>query len=221
MLLNRYNNSNNNVMDLTNILFLPIDLPKLSLNREKVIEYFNLKKTPHQDWNWVNFKKYSQPIDPDLVKIFPYIEDCLRALPYADYDNSLHVDFREQVSYNKPHQDPIAKSLVDSSLGPTAYKNLVMRDKLESFYLLPKSTNPTVQNYDPRPLSALAPVFPIMPLETDWFVINNHVGYHGSLLLPSHYKKITMFFAGPIDENQHYDMIDRSIKKYQNYIIYN
>lgn len=208
-------------MDLTNILFLPIDLPKLSLDRDKVLEYFNLKKEPHQDWNWVNFKKYNQPIDADLVNIFPGIETCLRALPFTDYDNNLHIDFREQVVYNRPHQDPIAKSLVDSSLGPTAYKNLVMRDKLESFYLLPQSTNPTITQYDTRPFSEFNPVYPELPEETDWFVINNHIGYHGSLLVPPKYKKITMFFAGPIDESRHLEMIQRSFEKYKNYIVYN
>jgi hypothetical protein len=133
----------------------------------------------------------------------------------------LHIDFREQVVYNKPHQDPIAKSLVDSSLGPSAYKNLVIRDKLESFYLLPQSKNPTIAQYDARPFDEFDPVFPELPNETDWFVINNHIGYHGSLLLPPEYKKITMFFAGPIDKDRHKEMIRRSLKKYKNYIVYN
>ena len=208
-------------MDLTDILFLPIDLPKLSLDRETVLEYFNLKKSSHQDWDWVNFKKFNQPIDPELVKLFPNIETALRALPYEDYDNGLHVDFREQVVYNKPHQDPIASSLVKKDLGPTAYKNLVMRDRIDSFYLLPRTTNPTVRQYDARPFSQFNPVFPQLPDETDWFSINNHIGYHGSVLLPPAYKKITMFFAGKINEEKHLEIIKRSIEKYKNYIVYN
>lgn len=207
-------------MDLTKIILMPIDLPKLSLDREKVLEYFDVRKTPHQDWNWVNFKPVNKPIDPDLSKIFPNLNEQLQALPLLDYE-STHFDFREQVFNNKPHQDPIARSLVDSNLGPTAYKNLVMRDMLETFYVLPTSTNPTVQQYDRRPRQLLSPVFPILPNDTDWFVLNNHVGYHGSFLAPPEYRKITMFIAGKLDEVKHLEIINRSIEKYKDYIIYN
>lgn len=208
-------------MDLTKILFLPIDLPKLSLDRQQVIEYFDQKKQRHQDWNWVNFKKHNEKIDKDLLNIFPYLEEFLRQLPYSDYDNNLHIDFREQIVYNRPHQDPIARSLVDSSLGPTAYKNLVMRDRIDSFYVIPESSNQDVKQYDSRPLSNFHHVFPEMPEDSDWFVLNNHIGFHGSKLLPLKYKKITMFFAGPIDETKHKNLIHRSIEKYKKYIVYN
>lgn len=199
---------------------MPIDLPKLSLDREKVLEYFDVRKTPHQDWNWVNFKPVNKPIDPDLSKIFPNLNEQLQALPLMDYASS-HFDFREQVVNNKPHQDPIARSLVNSDLGPTAYKNLVMRDMLETFYVLPTSSNPTVQQYDTRPRELLSPVFPVLPNDTDWFVLNNHVGYHGSFLAPPEYRKITMFIAGKLDAIKHLEIINRSIEKYKDYIIYN
>jgi hypothetical protein len=207
-------------MDLTKIILLPIDLPKLSLDRDKVLEYFDVRKTPHQDWNWVNFKPVNKSIDPDLLKIFPNLNEQFKALPLTDYESS-HFDFREQVVNNKPHQDPIAKSLADRDLGPTAYKNLVMRDMLETFYVLPTSSNPNIQLYDKRPRELLSPVFPILPNDTDWFALNNHVGYHGSFLAPPEYRKITMFIAGKLDAVKHLEILNRSIEKYKDYIIYN
>lgn len=208
-------------MNFNDIILLPIDLPKLSLDREKVLEYFDERKRPHQDWNWVPFKKMNQPIDPDLLKIFPELDEKLRELPLLDYDNNGHFDFREQVVYNKPHQDPIAKSLVSEDLGPSAYKNLVMRDVLETFYVLPVSSNPDIIQYDSRPKEELNPIFPILPNNTDWFVINNHIGYHGSFLVPTEYRKITMFIAGRLDIEKHLELVNRSIEKYKDYIIFN
>jgi hypothetical protein len=207
-------------MDLTKIILVPVDLPKLSLDRKKVLEYFDARKTLHQDWNWVNFKPVNKSIDPDLLKIFPMLDEHLKALPLLDYESS-HFDFREQIVNNRPHQDPIAKSLADGDLGPTAYKNLVMRDILETFYVLPTSSNPNIQQYDKSPRHLLSPVFPILPDDTDWFVLNNHVGYHGSFLAPPEYRKITMFIAGKLDEVKHLEIINRSIEKYKDYIIYN
>lgn len=209
------------MINLENILLMPIDLPKLSLDRTKVLEYFDSRKTSHQDWHWVNFKKFSQPIDPELCNIFPNLENALRELPLLDFHNHGHFDFREQVVNNKPHQDPIAKSLVDSSLGPTAYKNLVMRDVLETFYVLPRSSNPDIEQYDNRHRTSLNPVFPILPDDTDWFVLNNHIGFHGSFLAAPTDRKITMFIAGKLDEQKHLEIIKRSIRKYEEFIIYN
>jgi len=206
---------------MNNIILLPIDLPKLELNREKVLEYFDARKQPHQDWNWVNFKPKKKPIDSDLLKLFPDLDEKLRALPLLDYESNGHFDFREQVVDNKPHQDPIAKSLADGDLGPTAYKNLVMRDVLETFYVLPNSTNPDIVQYDERPKEELNPVFPILPDTTDWFVLNNHLGYHGSFMAPIAYRKITMFIAGKLNPTKHLELLNRSIEKYKDYIIYN
>ena len=206
---------------MNNIILLPIDLPKLALNRDKTLEYFDARKERHQDWNWVNFKKTNQSIDPELLKLFPDLDEKLRAIPLLDYDNGGHFDFREQFVNNKPHQDPIAKTLAPSNLGPTAYKNLVMRDVLETFYVLPNSTNPDIVQYDTRPKEELNPVFPILPDTTDWFVLNNHLGYHGSFMAPAEYRKITMFIAGKLDSIKHLELLNRSIEKYKDYIIYN
>lgn len=207
--------------NLENILLMPIALPKLGLERNKILEYFDERKSTHQDWSWVNFKKYDQKVDPDLLKIFPGLEEALRQLPFLDFDNTTHIDIREQVVLNKPHQDPIAKSMVIKELGPTAYKNLVMRDVLETFYVLPTSTNPDIQQYDTRPREQLNPVFPVLPDDTDWFVLNNHLGFHGSFLEPPQYRKLTMFFAAKLDTVKHLEIINRSIEKYKDYIIYN
>lgn len=206
---------------MNNILLLPIDLPKLELNRDKVLSYFDARKKRHQDWNWVNFKKSNQPIDPELLELFPDLDKKLRDIPLADYDNGGHFDFREQIVNNKPHQDPATKAIAGVNLGPTAYKNLVMRDVLETFYVLPNSTNPDIIQYDARPREELNPVFPIIPESTDWFVLNNHLGYHGSFLAPANYRKITLFISGKIDPDRHLSLINRSIEKYKDYIIYN
>ena len=206
---------------MNNIILLPIDLPKLELDRDKTLEYFDARKERHQDWNWVNFKKSNKPIDPALLKLFPDLDKKLRAIPLLDYDNGGHFDFREQFLNNNPHQDPIAKSLAGDDLGPTAYKNLVMRDVLETFYVLPNSTNPDIVQYDARSREKLNPVFPILPDTTDWFVLNNHLGYHGSFLAPKEYRKITMFIAGKLNPTKHLELLNRSIEKYKDYIIYN
>jgi hypothetical protein len=96
-----------------------------------------------------------------------------------------------------------------------------MRDVLETFYVLPDSTNPDIVQYDARPREELNPVFPILPDTTDWFVLNNHLGYHGSFLAPAKYRKITMFIAGKLDPIKHLELLNRSIEKYKDYIVYN
>jgi hypothetical protein len=184
--------------------------------------------------------------------LFPDLDEKLRQLPFKDYNNNLHIDFRQQIVDVKPHQDPNTSKFGSANLGPTAYKNMVIRDKLETFYVLPQSTNPDVIQYDPRPITSLNPVYPMFPEDTDWFCINNHIGYHGAKrynvdqdihltikelerihkyktkkeIIKEKYKvpsdmKITMFFSGPLDEQKHLELIERSKEKYKDFIIYN
>jgi hypothetical protein len=204
-----------------NIIFLPLDLPKLNLDIEKVMSYFETKKYLDQDWLRADIKKYSESLDDEFEKIFPGIDKTLRSLPFFDYDNQLNIHLYNQIKYNRPHQDPITKKKNPLEFGPASYKNWIIRDKLETFYLLPNSTNPDIVQYDNRPISSMNPVFPLIPDDTDWFALNNHNGYHGSILAPKEYRKITLFFAGPLDKEKHFDLLERSIHKYQSYIVYN
>lgn len=238
-------------MEKKSILYLPLDIPKLGLDREKILEYFFERRTIHQQWAWVEFKKMEQDVDPDLLKICPGLSEILRLFPFKDYLNELHVDFRQQLVEIWPHHDPVTSTFGSAELGPTAYKNMTVRDKVETFYLLPQSTNPDVFHYDKRPLSEHNIVWPRLPEDSDWFAINNHVGFHGSTLnrtspddpsleeelksiikqdstseakrsykIPSDMKLI-MFFSGPLNVEKHLELIDRSVKKYEEYVIYN
>ena len=203
------------------IIFTPLDISRLDLDRQKIIEFCDKRKYRDMDWMRTDIKKYSEPLNEDFKSLFPNAELILRSLPFEDFDNSLHIHFYDQVVTNRPHQDPITKLQNSCDLGPASYKNFVIRDKIDTFYLLPNSTNQDVIQYDNRPVTYLNPVFPLMPDDTNWFAINNHKGYHGSFLAPPEYRKITMFFVGPVNRNKHFELINRSIEKYKDYIIYN
>lgn len=208
-------------MNLQNILFTPLDVPKLDLDRNKVLEYFDARKTRFQDWRWVVIKPLRGPLDPVLAEIFPFLEEQLRQLPWKDYDNDLHIDFREAFLNNKPHQDPITKTHNGFDLGPASYKCMIMRDNLETFYLLPRSTNPDIVQYDQRHRSKMNPVFPKLPEDTNWFALNNHNGYHGAFMAPPNIKKITMFFTGAVVEDAHIRLVEESVAKYSDFVVYN
>lgn len=208
-------------MDLQNILFTPLAVPKLDLDRNKILEYFDSRKSRFQDWQWVVIKPLNGPLDPALTEIFPFLEEQIRLLPWKDYCNNLHIDFREAFLNNKPHQDPITKTHNNLELGPASYKCMILRDVLETFYVLPQSTNPNIVQYDFRSREKLNPIFPKLPEDTNWFGLNNHTGYHGAFMVPPRFKKITMFFTGAINEASHAKLIEESVKKYSEFVVYN
>jgi len=208
-------------MILENILFTPIDIPKMTLDKEEIYDYFNHRKTRHQGWMWVPIKNLKEPLCKEFSNLFPQIEYFLRLLPFENYDHHLHVDIREQVVEILPHQDPQTKKQYDPFFGPATYKNLILRECLETFYLLPESTNPDIIQYDQRSNKELNYVFPLLPEETNWFAINNHKGFHGSFQTNPKYKKLTLFLSGKIDQKKHVDLIEKSISKFSNYVIYN
>lgn len=207
----------------SNILYLPLDVPKLCLCRNKVIDYFDERKSVEKNnvWNWVVVKPFNGKIRPDILQLFPDLDFKLRQLPHLDYDGQMHIDIREQIVDVRPHQDPDTKRRNEPTHGPTAYKNLLFNDYHESFYLLPKLTNPDIIGYDSRPRSELNPVFPKFPNDSDWFSVSNHNGFHGAFIPPAPYRKMIIFFSGPVNPDLHFDLIRRSLHKYPDYIIYN
>lgn len=209
-------------LEIKDLIYLPLDIPKLNLDRDKVLKYFDERKTIHQNiWKWVVIKSFNGEIDKNFTELFLFLENYLRMLPFVDFKNKLHIDIREQIVTVKPHHDPVTKTYSDDTYGPAAYKNMIIRDCLETFYVLPSSTNPDVVHYDHRPKEKLNPVFPKLPDDTDWFAVNNYGGCHGSFLAPKHLRKIIMFFSGPIDYKKHMELLEKSTKKYSEYLIYN
>jgi hypothetical protein len=208
-------------MTLENILYVPLDVPKWNVDKTKIFEYFDPRKTLHQGWKWVEIKKFSDPIDKEFNNLFPEFESIVRFLPFEEYDKRLHIDIREQIIEIRPHQDPVTKLFNESCLGPASYKCLIIRECLETFYILPQSLNPDVVQYDKRPKDKLNYIFPKLPDETNWFALNNNTGFHGAFQAPLKYKKLTLFISGKVDEKKHFDLIKRSLSKFPDYAVYN
>ena len=207
----------------SNILYTPLDIPKLNLDKDRLIPYFDERKSIEKNkiWNWVNIKPFSGKMRTDILNLFPELDYHLRQLPHLDYDNQLHIDIREQIHDVRPHQDPDTKRRNNSILGPAAYKNMICNEYHESFYLLPKQSNPNIFHYDSRPRSEMNPVFPVIPADSDWFAINNHNGYHGSFRPPDPLRKLIIFFSGQVNSELHLNLIQRSLLKYESYVVYN
>ena len=76
---------------LEQIIFTPLDILRLDLDRQKIIEFCDERKYRHIDWMRTDIKNYSEPLNKDFKSLFPNAEFILRSLPFEDFDNSSNI----------------------------------------------------------------------------------------------------------------------------------
>lgn len=192
------------------ILYMPVDLPKFQFKQE-LLHVFD-PKPPSENVTAFEFEKltedrgrYAKTIWKDHnSRIAKY---CDKILPIQDLVNikihhyvnpgTIHLDF---VS---PDQEP---NLYHHSqeVEPCGYRMVIACDK--------SIPNPVIE------LPSGEHVFGRLPDDTDWYVINFTETLHGGLTIdPDRYILYCQFW---VDKNKHFDIINRSIEKYKEWIIW-
>ena len=188
--------------------FVPLEVPKLELNREKFLDYFDTHKEHCVDdvsapldhpWNIVWAKPRNSDWTNDIKKLFPQIIEAVENLPFYEINN---IAFLEQNSEVKLHSDVSKES--DPLLGPSTYRCMLINDERETFYLREGIRIEGTLKDEIH--------FPEFPEDKNFFCVNNYRSMHGAFIAKCpNSRKIIMAIWGKVIPEQHLKLIDKSI----------
>lgn len=197
-----------------NYYFIPLDVPILEYNRDKILLFFDKNKHRMIDpiseplnnpWNILWLWKRNAVIFEDFVsELFPNIFNVIGSLPH-DYINNIAL--LEQVIDVKPHCD-VSKE-IDVELGPSSYRCMLINDEPEHTFYFREGVRwqNTLQDTE---------IYPKLPKSTNCFAINNYITMHGSHMpISSKSRKIMLTIWGNVHPMKHYNLLNRSVKKYK------
>lgn len=215
---------------MNNIIFLPLDIPKIPFNNEMTALFQGKEQ---YDW-WqedllVGNKDYSKPLgfpEPwnDISKNYqPLIDHILKYLPFEYISYFRLARAREEVgvhvddSYVNPPLErykPITKELKDHHLKnePIGYR-LILNGSRDTFYFC-KEYDPTYKTKIDQPK-----YYVTIPETTDFFLIRNYQQPHGVDINEQDHNRIVGFIIGKVDEGKHKQIIEKSITKYKDYML--
>lgn len=216
------------------IAYVPLDIPEIEVPENKLWKEFNeyqhknyhweywkslVVKGSVEDWNdsysnevgfQSRFDKTKIPVwNPNLsIEISDYFKRVIDQLPFTeckfaevhgqqtavpphqDLESSLHVYDTEENKHKEPE--------------PAGIKVMLTHKSIKSFFVIDKKPNSKRQ-------------FITFPAETNSFAINERTFFHGAKYLGE--PKLILTTFGFIDEERHKELIERSIKKFNNHII--
>jgi hypothetical protein len=208
--------------NLNNIRFLPLDIPYVKCDSNKITEFmdnestivdYEATKEINNPWKHVIIRspliKRNRELIPgsgwrkDFSLLFPEVVQAVESLPYMKIS---YVYLFEQHIDVTPHLDSIGGGK-NKFLEPAAYRiNLLMEDT-ETFYLC--------DNVECTSYTHLK-----FPENTNTWVFSNKKFKHGSNL-PKHGKRKILLIIGNgiLDSEKHMDLLLRSYNKYKNFVI--
>jgi len=203
----------------TDYIFTPLDIPKFNFDKDHLLDFFEQNKSvPNYDYlqkienPWFvyearrkEFASIPEEIngsgwDPSFKETFPQIVKTIEGLPFQYIER---VYFLQQKIEVQAHRDVSREK--DESLGPSTFRCPIINEQPEStFYLSPLSNEEFK-------------FFPKMPLETQWFGMNNYNAKHGSFLPTGDAKKLMLCVWGQVEPQAWFSLLERSINKYEEY----
>ena len=198
-----------------NYFFIPLDIPKLEFDRDKLLEFYDENKYRLTDpvceplgnpWNILWLWDRGEIIFNEKVeKLFHNLYFVFGQLPHYYINN---VALLEQVSEVKAHCD-VSKE-IDVTLGPSSYRCMLINDEPKKTFYFKRGVrwDGTLQNEE---------IYPTLPKETNFFAINNHNAMHGSHM-PTQ-RKIILTVWGKVRELKHRNLLARSVEKYKEYCL--
>jgi hypothetical protein len=208
--------------NINDLKFLPLDLPYVTCDAEKIKNFMDLNSTRinyswtekvQQPWNHVivrspKFKDNTAQIPgsgwrEDFKIEFPEVVNAVERLPYLKI---LYVYLFEQCIEVAPHFDHLGKNL-NVDLEPASYRiNLLMEDQ-QAFYIC-------------NDIECSSFTHPQFPLYTNTWVFSNKETMHGSIMPENGKRKILLIIgSGVLDESLHLELLKKSFIKYQNFIL--
>lgn len=216
---------NDPYMGYKGIVYTPIDLPKLEVDKQQVYDLRTsealLKQYPGTTFGCehgageVLFLKANHFNEPEMDgewfgwvdKEMPHVREFVEALPYKSI---------RQLSFVAPPAATVAH--YDEPLNATPY----LRMQSPSCYRVRWSdvTEPEEEVFYLSRDSEATKVYPVLPRDTDTFVYDGSVYEHGADRGFPMYDRCQIIISGILDLEKHHELLDRSIEKYKDYVLY-
>lgn len=191
-------------IDIHNMLWCPIDLPKFPIS--------NIDLTANTHWtNW-NFLKLSEkrnsPYDKSdysefLKSNYPMVIDWISKLPILSIRNiKFNIQNSEvpsHIDFTNPSEN-IELFKNNSTNEPCGYRVLLNGSRNNSLYVIKNGTK----------------VYTTMPEDTDVYVLGHTNVAHGVDFEPG---RKTLFLHIEVDGVKHNELLTRSYEKYKNYAL--
>lgn len=207
------------------IVYTPIDLPKLEIDKKQVNELLTsktfIKQYPGTTFNCqhgagpVLFLKHNHFREPEMDgqwfdwvdKEMPHVKEFITNLPYKSI---------RQLSFVAPPNNTSAH--YDEPLNATPY----LRIQSPSCYRIRWSD---VTDYEEEVFfltrdSEATKIYPVLPLETNTFVYDGSVYEHGADKGFPIADRCQIIISGLLDLEKHHALLDKSIEKYSNYVLH-
>lgn len=207
------------------IVYTPIDLPKLEIDKKQIKDLLTsktlLKEYPNTIFDCehgagkVLFLKHNNYREPEIDsewfawvdKELPNVKKFITNLPYKSI---------RQLSFVAP---PAATSAhYDEPLNATPY----LRKQSPSCYRIRWSdvTNFEKEIFFLSKDSEATKIYPVLPIETNTFVYDGSVYEHGADKGFPISDRCQIIISGILDIEKHHTLLDKSIKKYADYVLY-
>lgn len=155
-----------------------------------------------REWQWKDSVKQKIPKFIDFVEALP-----LRSLTYVSLMSNIDLVVPHRDFYKYPWSDDGIDRYQKEAKGlePVSYRIVLAGDRTGSFFMTPtESVDDAICIH--------------LPEETDTFLFNATEYYHGAFATQP--RKIVCLAWGFLDIEKHKELLNRSIEKYSDYIIY-
>lgn len=218
-------------MNMSEIRFLPLDLPKFEY-KQKVLDEFN-PDTEFYFWGEEYITRRDRTIpfhDPMPIKenvhvelvdyintYFPFTDIVLCKLVRANRDVKPHVD-DNYIDFHGPSKDynTITKEFRDHQLEtePCGYRMTISGDR-GSLYLTDGAPEVINGNLTYGEITQYENTY--VPESTDCFVLKSYGSMHGVKKTDKDDNRLLLFVVGWIDKDKHDKLIHQSYEKYHQY----
>lgn len=216
---------NNEYLGYKGIVYTPIDMPFLKVDTQQVYDLRTsealLKEYPGTTFGCghgageVLFLKENYFREPEgngewfgwVEKEMPHVKEFVESLPYKSI---------RQLSFVAPPGPTVAH--YDEPLNATPY----MIPQSPSCYRIRWShvTDPEHEVFYLTKDSEATKIYPVLPPETNTFVYDGSVWEHGADQGFPMYDRCQIIISGLLDIEKHHALLDKSIEKYKDYVIY-
>jgi hypothetical protein len=198
---------------MTKLLWVPADIPKLETKNLLVDSY---KRDYKNKENARAFESQQFTIKSDNYQVSNYKEEYLETHRYLinyiaqhlPFDHLVNIKIHRPVAQGRTHIDFLYpdknKELYENnnSLEPCGYRMVIAGRRNGHLYV--KTAGQTI--------------YPILPEDTDWYIISSTTALHG--LNDKDDSRFILFCHGYINKEKHQDILTRSIDKYKDYAIW-
>jgi hypothetical protein len=200
-------------IDFSDIAFLPIDLPLIP-NKDKIISAFD-KEFTYGWWDAVRMFEPTKDFEPTdkwskaAIERYPDLKEYMEThIPFTDHIHAKIMRSKDTVLPHVDYQDPNRRPDVYKHLNeqePSSYRLVIAGSRKNSVYLC-KSVDSPIENR----------VYPVLPDDTDVYAMPYTDQVHGVNFEDG---RIIVITNGYIDIPRHKDLLTKSFKKYNKYLV--